>query len=205
MSGNACRPDLPLDGRDSRREESLEQRAHPSAPEALSPEQRQFAAAQHNLIFAYLREKKLYHGDYYDIAAFGYLRAVKRYFTEPSLHKYAFSTIAWRAMRQSISAFRRSEERRRAAERAYAENQPPAADAWDDLEGNLILHDLAAVSSREQYAVARLRLQGYSIVEAALAQGISPKRVRKLLQELYRVYLALTAPTNDKTDPEGSF
>ena len=70
-----------------------------------------------------------------------------------------------------------------------------AADAWDDLEGDLILHDLAAVSSQEQYAVARLRLQGYSIAEAALAQGVSPKRVRKLLKELYRVYLALT--TND--------
>ena len=161
-------------------------------PEALSPEQRQFAAAQHSLIFAYLKERQLYHGDYYDIAAFGYLRAVKRYLTEPHLRKYAFSTIAWRAMRQSIAAFHRSEERRKAAERAYAENCPVAADAWDELEGDLILHDLAAVSSQEQYAIARLRLQGYSIAEAALAQGVSPKRVRKLLKELYRVYLALT-------------
>ena len=186
---------MPLDGRDGRREGPLEQRARPSAPEALSPEQRQFAAAQHNLIYTYLSEKGLYHGDYYDIAAFGYLRAVKRYLTEPHLRKYAFSTIAWRAMRQSIAAFHRSEERRKAAERAYAENCPVAADAWDDLEGDLILHDLAAVSSQEQYTVARLRLQGYSIAEAALAQGVSPKRVRKLLKELYRVYLALT--TND--------
>lgn len=40
--------------------------------------------------------------------------------------------------------------------------------------------------------IARLRLQGYSIAEAALAQGVGPKRVRKLLKELYRVYLALT-------------
>lgn len=173
-------------------------------PEALSPEQRQFAAAQHSLIFAYLKERQLYHGDYYDIAAFGYLRAVKRYLTEPGLRKYAFSTIAWRAMRQSIAAFHRSEERRKAAERAYAENQPPATDAWNDLEGDLILHDLAAVSSQEQYAIARLRLQGYSIAEAALAQGVSPKRVRRLLKELYRVYLTLTSLTDDKNDSEGS-
>lgn len=173
-------------------------------PEALSPEQRQFAAAQHSLIFAYLKERQLYHGDYYDIAAFGYLRAVKRYLTEPGLRKYAFSTIAWRAMRQSIAAFHRSEERRKAAERAYAENQPPATDAWNDLEGDLILHDLAAVSSQEQYAIARLRLQGYSIAEAALAQGVSPKRVRRLLKELYRVYLTLTSLADDKNDSEGS-
>ena len=188
-------------GREQLLPDQLEPALH---PEALSPEQRQFAAAQHSLIFAYLKERQLYHGDYYDIAAFGYLRAVKRYLTEPGLRKYAFSTIAWRAMRQSIAAFHRSEERRKAAERAYAENQPPATDAWNDLEGDLILHDLAAVSSQEQYAIARLRLQGYSIAEAALAQGVSPKRVRRLLKELYRVYLTLTSLADDKNDSEGS-
>ena len=62
--------------------------------EALSPEQRQFAAEQHNLIYAYLKEKGLYHEEYYDIAALGYLQAVKRYLTQPALRQYAFSTIA---------------------------------------------------------------------------------------------------------------
>lgn len=187
---------MPRIARNTGRKVSLpEQQAPALTSEVLSSEERRFAAEQHNLIYTYLSEKGLYHGDYYDIAAFGYLRAVKRYLTEPHLRKYAFSTIAWCAMRQSIAAFHRSEERRKAAERAYAENCPVAADAWDDLEGDLILHDLAAVSSQEQYTVARLRLQGYSIAEAALAQGVSPKRVRKLLKELYRVYLALT--TND--------
>ena len=125
--------------------------------------------------------------------------------SQPALRQYAFSTIAWRAMRQSIAAFHRSEERRKAAERAFAESQPVATDAWDALEGSLILHDLAVISSREQYALTQLRLQGYSIREAALAQGISPKRVRKLLKELYRVYLALTSPVVDTTEQEGSF
>lgn len=181
------------------------QRAPASSSEALSLEQRQFAAEQHNLIYAYLNEKGLYHEEYYDIAAFGYLQAVKRYLNQPALRQYAFSTIAWRAMRQSIAAFHRSEERRKAAERAFAESQPVATDAWDALEGSLILHDLAVISSREQYALTQLRLQGYSIREAALAQGISPKRVRKLLKELYRVYLALTSPVVDTTEQEGSF
>lgn len=72
--------------------------------EALSPEQRQFAAEQHNLIYAYLKEKGLYHEEYYDIAAIGYLQAVKRYLTQPALRQYAFSTIAWSAMRQSIGS-----------------------------------------------------------------------------------------------------
>ena len=108
-------------------------------------------------------------------------------------------------MRQSIAAFHRSEERRKAAEDAYAERQAAVSDPWEDLERDLLLHDLAAVSSREQYALARLRLQGYSIAEAALAQKISPKRVRKLLKELYRVYLTLTSPTADTKEQEGSF
>ena len=108
-------------------------------------------------------------------------------------------------MRQSIAAFHRSEERRKAAECAFVERLPMATNAWDELERSLILHDLAIASSREQYAVTRLRLQGYSIREVALAQGISPKRARKLLKELYRVYLALTTTAADTADTEGSF
>ena len=200
-SGSVCRPDVPPTYRNTYREQPLPmQRAPAPSPEALTLEQRQFAAEQHNLIYAYLNEKGLYHEEYYDIAAFGYLQAVKRYLSQPALRQYAFSTIAWRAMRQSIAAFHRSEERRKAAERAFAESQPVATDAWDALEGSLILHDLAVISSREQYALTQLRLQGYSIREAALAQGISPKRVRKLLKELYRVYLALTSPVVDTTE-----
>jgi len=34
-------------------------------------------------------------------------------------------------------------------------------------------------------------LQGYSVAETARHYGISPKRVRRLLKEMYRVYLSL--------------
>ena len=52
-------------------------------PQALTDEQRQFAAENHNLIYKYLWDRRLEIDDYYDIAVFGYLRAVKRYLTEP--------------------------------------------------------------------------------------------------------------------------
>lgn len=52
-------------------------------PQALTDEQRQFAAENHNLIYTYLWDRRLEIDDYYDIAVFGYLRAVKRYLTEP--------------------------------------------------------------------------------------------------------------------------
>ena len=102
-SGSVCRPDLPPTYRNTYREQPLPmQRAPASSSEALSLEQRQFAAEQHNLIYAYLNEKGLYHEEYYDIAAFGYLQAVKRYLTQPALRQYAFSTIAWRAMSSAL-------------------------------------------------------------------------------------------------------
>ena len=45
----------------------------------MTEEQRQFAADRHNLIYAFLHEKGWAPGEYYDIAAFGFLRAVMRY------------------------------------------------------------------------------------------------------------------------------
>ena len=88
-------------------------------PQALTDEQRQFAAENHNLIYKYLWDRRLEIDDYYDIAVFGYLRAVKRYLTEPWLHRYQFSTVAWHAMRQNIASFHRAEERRKETEQKY--------------------------------------------------------------------------------------
>ncbi len=144
------------------------------------------------MIYSYLWEKKLKIDVYYDIAVFGYLRAVKRYLTEPRLRRYQFSTIAWSAMRQSITSFRRIEERRKETERKYLsalQSRPP--DPFEKLEVKLLLHDLAAVSNHEQHVLVALRLQGCSIAETARVQGMDEKRVRGLLRELYRVYLRL--------------
>lgn len=86
----------------------------------------------------------------------------------------------------------RAEERRKETERKYLKTlraRPP--DPFEELEAKLLLHDLAAVSSKEQYALASMRLQGYSIAETACIQGMSEKRVRGLLRELYWVYMCL--------------
>ena len=128
--------------------------------------------------------------EYYDIAAFGYLSAVRRYLTQPGLRRYAFSTIAWRSMRRSIAAFHRAEAQRRQAERRYQE-AVPKRDPMEELEARLFLHDLASVASRPQYELAALRLQGCSIAETARQRGMTPKRVRGLLKELYRAYFQL--------------
>lgn len=165
--------------------------ANKPATEVMTAEQRQFAAERHNLIYTFLQEKGWSVSEYYDIAAFGFLRAVRRYLTEPALAHYAFSTIAWRAMSQSIASFCRAEARQREVEQRYFETLAPATDPFEELESSLFLHDLASVSTDEQYKLAELRLQGYSIAETARTQGMSPKRVRRLLRELYRAYFQL--------------
>lgn len=64
-------------------------------------------------------------------------------------------------------------------------------DAYAELETRLALYDLFRVASPEQMELARLRLQGYSIAQAAKARGKSPKRVRRLLKDLLHTYLRL--------------
>ena len=69
----------------------------------LTPEQSIFAAENHDLVIKYLKANQLPIDDYYDIVIFGYLKAVRDYFNRPDLRKYAFSTICWKAMKQSVS------------------------------------------------------------------------------------------------------
>lgn len=93
-------------------------------------------------------------------------------------------------MQRSIAAFHRAEAQRTQAEQRYLETVPPK-DPMEELEARLFLHDLASVASRPQYELAVLRLQGYSIAETARQCGMTPKRVRRLLKELYRVCFQL--------------
>ena len=93
-------------------------------------------------------------------------------------------------MERSVAAFQRAEAQRMQAEQRYLETMP-RKNPVEELEARLFLHDLASVASRPQYELAVLRLQGYSIAETARQRGMTPKRVRRLLKELYRVYFQL--------------
>lgn len=120
-------------------EEKRETGPPPEAPvpTPLTEPQRRFAAQYHALIYGFLLEKKLEIREYYDIAAIGYLHAVQRYFTEKSLHRYRFSTIAWRSMNSSLHTFRRQEQRRQSHEVSYQAAHPPPDDAFDTLRARL--------------------------------------------------------------------
>ncbi len=164
----------------------------------LTKEQREFAAKWHNLIYVFLREKGLPRDDYYDIVVFGYLRAAKRYFTDPVLQKYSFSTIAWQAMESDLASHykRQSRKKRHACvvslhSAIYDDGQFAMEDllskqdaVMEQLETELLLHDLAAMASRQQMAVVRMKSAGYNMREIAKNQRIPMQRVRELLEEI---------------------
>lgn len=146
----------------------------------------------HGLVYSFLRQNGLPEDEYYDIAVFGYLRAILRYDASRKLRRYEFSTIAWLNMRQSITAYHRAEARRQQSERRYLETaRQQRADPLEEVEYNILLHELASAAKSHQYRVAELRLQGYSVAEIAETQGITPYNVRNLIKDLLQTYLKL--------------
>lgn len=161
----------------------------------LTKEQRDFATKWHNLIYTYLNDKGLSEADYYDIVVFGFLRAVRRYFTEPELQRYSFSTIAWQAMECDLTNYYKRQFRQKRHASVVSlhssnglftlEEVLPAPDkVMAQLETELLLHDLAAMASRQQMAVVRMKSAGYNMREIAKKESIPMKRVRELLEEI---------------------
>lgn len=160
---------------------------------SLTEQERCFASENHRLILAYLARRGLPEEEYYAVAALGYLSAVRRYLSEPQLRRHAFSTVANRAMRQSISHAMRSRYGRRyraetiSLDTGGADGTPIRAVSDErieqQLEEVLLLHALAAQLSPQQYELAGMRLAGYSVREIAAAKKLSTKKVRLLLRK----------------------
>ena len=70
--------------------------------ERLTEQERLFAERHHKSIYTFHNTNGLRDEDFYDVAALGYLRAVKRYHREEKLQQYKFNTIAWQAMRTNV-------------------------------------------------------------------------------------------------------
>jgi len=79
----------------------------------LTDEERRFAEDHHDVVYRYLRYRRLSREEYYDVVIFRYLRAVHRYLNEPGLRKYRFDTIARGAMRSALYYHFRGERLRR--------------------------------------------------------------------------------------------
>lgn len=78
----------------------------------LTEEEQIFAAQNYNILENYLRYRRLSFNDYYDVCAYGFLKAVKRWFSRPELHAYSFTTIANKAMWSYVYSEKQKQKRR---------------------------------------------------------------------------------------------
>ena len=166
----------------------------------LTPEQCLFASEHHSLVYKFLNENHLPIDEFYDVVIFGYLRAVSRYFNEPELQQYSFTTIAWRRMSACISEQRRPKHNAdvislhiKPSEDGLSLEETIAAPNpyMRQLEEQLLLHDLAKRVSKQQMNIVHLKSCGYNNRDIARRQNTTMKRVQELLEEVHSVLLEI--------------
>ena len=78
----------------------------------LTQEEQKFVEENHWVIDWFFRISNYNLSEYYDVAAIGYLKAVKSWHTRSELHEYSFSTIAKQTMRSYIGNELKKADRR---------------------------------------------------------------------------------------------
>lgn len=175
----------------------------------LTPEQVCFATKNHRLIFRFLNRQQLSKEEYYDIAVFGYLKAVRDYYSRIELRQYAFSTICWRYMSREIYNYHQSLQRQlrlanvvctRAGEVVPIEClNPYGYQEMAKMEERLLLYELSTHLPEQTFRIVKLYCAGHTIREIAKCNEISMKQVREALQTAYDTLIQLCY-TNQKEE-----
>lgn len=161
-----------------------------------------FATAHHSLVYKFLNENRLPEDEFYDVVIFGYLKAVRDYFSDLTAQQFTFSTIANRRMKFCLFDYFRTQERRKRnmeilsihvglyPDGAPLEDTIPAHDPiMQQLEMDLLLHELAGRVSKQQMDIVHLKQGGYGIREIARTQKVPMRRIKELLAEVHDVLL----------------
>lgn len=155
----------------------------------LTEEQSAFAEKHHHVVMDFLRRKRLPESEFYDVVIFRYLRTVQLYCTTPSLRKYKFEAIAFKAMDWQIKSYWRKAYKMPHKTRSLDEQLAGSGltlhevipadgfDAGDEACDRLTAEALLTALSEEQHTLLCLRLDGYSIKEIAGRMGISCDQV----------------------------
>lgn len=105
----------------------------------LTPEEQAVAEGNYWIVHRFLQSQKLSQDEWFDVVIFRYLLTVERWFRQPKLYRYEFSTIAWNAMRSAVGHER--EKQRRQLKTVSLSDPVPGADGltWSDIitENNL--------------------------------------------------------------------
>ena len=164
----------------------------------MTPAQQLFAEEHHNLVYAFLNEKKLPEDEYYDVVVFGYLQAVMDYTTQGESSRFSFATIAWRKMESRLADhFRHQASTKRAAPTvslnavmddaglSLSDMLSAADESFLDMETGLLFHDLGRHMPRRDMNVLRLKADGYGMREIAQRENTTVHMVRSILKCAY--------------------
>lgn len=146
----------------------------------MTPAQQLFAEEHHNLVYAFLNEKKLPEDEYYDVVVFGYLQAVMDYTTQGESSRFSFATIAWCKMESRLADhFRHQASTKRAAPTvslnavmddaglSLSDMLSATDESFLDMETGLLFHDLGRHMPRRDMNILRLKADGYGTREIA--------------------------------------
>lgn len=173
--------------------------------EPLTDFERKFATENHNLVYDFLHRHGYSLENYYDVAIFGFLKAVQIYNRREYLReKYAFPFISQQYIRSEIGNYRRTEsaKKRKPAEiiisldSKYAETEnlyncigekSPESEIMTMEQMTEMLNSL----SDTQRKIAELKVDGYNNKEIFSTLEISPStyymevnRIKKVLAEM---------------------
>ena len=164
----------------------------------FTKEEQQFAEENHDLVYAFLNEKKLSEDEYYDVVVFGYLRAVQEFCGTSKLRKYKFSTLAWKRMQHTLMDYYKyvSSPKRNAQvisldEPIDSEDGLCIADtiSYDDimseLKEELLMHELAKKLSPREMRIIKMKARGDKMHAIAKAERLTFQEINRLLDNIY--------------------
>lgn len=173
--------------------------------ERLTPYEREFAEKNHNVIYAYLHDRKLNVEEYYEVVLLDYIRAVRRYNREKRLQKYSFCTMAWKCMDTACGNYWRKKRRKHdheimSLDAGYQENVESLHDAfedkswdnvWDEIETLDCIKGIVMRLTDTQIRQLELLYVGYNCREVAEILGVnehkerdSRKAIRKIAEDI---------------------
>lgn len=164
----------------------------------FTKEEQQFAEENHDLVYAFLNEKKLSADEYYDVIVFGYLRAVQLYEPNSKGGKYKFSTFAWKQMQGELANYHKyvSRQKRNSTlisldksiyrgEILRMEDAIPNCDFLSELMENLLIDELARQLPAREMRIVRMKLLGCKMHEIAKAERLTFQEINRLLYNIY--------------------
>lgn len=170
----------------------------------LTEQEKKYAEESHDLVYKFLHKYRYSIEEYYDIAIFGYLKAVQLYHRREDLKKFKFSTICWKSMKSEIKDnFRIQNAQKRKSDEAIISLDAEYADGvcfynvvgvksaeTDVLEKNML--EAVLNNLPEKYRkITQLKMNGYNNKEIYSAMGIPSstytiemQRIRVAVKEL---------------------